>query len=389
MADELGQGQNLYKRLIIRFVLALVGIGVLIWVLPIALRLLYPFVFALVFAAILNPLVSRIHQGISKRHRESPRTRKIITLVLNILIVFILSASLFYLSYRIIKELVLFSNSIQQNWSGIVQKFDDFQERFAWQIGGLPPDIVDAFDGFKEDIGDTLQNIAKKLPSAVLATTASIITSTGTLLINFIMFFLAMYFFISDYHLITGFTKKYANEDLVKTFSVMKSSISDALGGYIRSQFILAFIAFVFMFICLGIYGQRYAFIIALLLAFIDLLPIVGTIAVLLPWGLVEWISGDIQQGMFLIVIGLVFFLLRRILEPRVMGSQTGLHPVLALISTYVGLKFSGIWGAILGPLVLMLVMSILKSGLLSGTGKDIKELFRRVATVLSLQAGE
>src|SRR5699024_4253836 len=109
--------------------------------------------------------------------------------------------------------------------------------------------------------------------------------------------------------------------------------------------------------------GQEYALILALILALVDLLPLVGTIAVLLPWGIFEWIIGDPSKGVFLVILGIGFFLFRRVTEPKIMGTQTGLHPLLALIGIYVGIEVFGLWGALLGPLVMVILISIIRSG--------------------------
>ena len=70
------------------------------------------------------------------------------------------------------------------------------------------------------------------------------------------------------------------------------------------------------------------------------------------------------------------------------MGSQTGLHPLLTLISVYVGLRFSGIWGALLGPVVMVLIISILQSGMLDGTIADVRAAMVNMSLFLSRSRG-
>lgn len=380
---NVNSNKELYRRLLIRLILGLLYTGLLLVVFPRVIRLLYPFVFALILAVILNPLVTKVNKAISKLNKTSSGSRKIITLILNLLILLAISSLIFYLGYTIIREAISFSLSIQKNWPSIVLKLDSFQDKFSWLLNMLPEQVIQSLDGFKENILEFVKNISRNILTSSISVTATLITGAGTFFINFLTFFLAMYFFISDYHILDDLVNKYSNNIFFKTLSIVKSSIISALGGYIKAQLILGFFAFVFMFVSLSIYGQSHALIIALFLGIIDLLPLIGTIAVLLPWGIIELIGGDINKGVFLIVLGVLFFLIRRIIEPKVMGSQTGLHPLLALMSTYVGLQISGVWGAILGPLVFMLVISIVKSGIFKDTLADLKMLFIQVSKIL------
>ena len=213
--------------------------------------------------------------------------------------------------------------------------------------------------------------------------TTTVTGKTGTFLVNFIITVLGSYFIIVEYDAIINFMKKHVGNRISEFIVLIKQSILSALGGYIKSQLILAFFAFIFMLIPLAIYRQPYALLISLFLGFIDLLPIVGTISVLVPWGVVLLISGNISKGVFIIVLGVVFFIVRKIIEPKVVGSQTGLHPLAALISTYIGLKISGVLGAIMGPMILMLFTSIIKSGIFDNTISDIKTVIGNVSKIL------
>lgn len=381
--EEFNPNMQLYKRLVIRFILAIIYAGVILFVLPKIFKLLHPFIFALLIATLLNPLVSKIHKTVSKIHKGPSLARKIITIILNLLILFIISSLIFYLFYTLVREIMFFSLSIQQNWSRILAKVDNFQKNFIWVRKIFPPRVMEFLYGFRDGLLEFVKNTSKTLFSSSITVTASIITGAGNLFINFLTFFLAMYFLISDYHIVGDIMEKYSNKGIIKTYNIVKIALTNALGSFLRAQFIYASFAFVFMFSALKIYGISHALIIALFLGFIDFLPIVGTVVVLVPWGIMEYINGDVKKGLFLISISLIYMLIRKTIEPRVMGNQAGLHPILALMSTYVGLKFSGIWGAILGPLVLMIIISIAKSGIFANTVKDLREFYSHICILL------
>ena len=78
------------------------------------------------------------------------------------------------------------------------------------------------------------------------------------------------------------------------------------------------------------------------------------------------------------------FFLIRKFAEPKIVGSQTGLHPLNALMSSYIGMKITGIWGAICGPVVVMVIISVYHSGIFNYTTLDLKDVARDISERLS-----
>ncbi len=274
-------------------------------------------------------------------------------------------------------------DNLQLNWDSIAIDIDSFDSIFVWFGSFLPPQIMDLLEGFEETITSFLQNSGKRLLGSLLTATTTLTTTTGNFFINFIMAILASYFMISDYTRIMSAVKTFIGRRIGNYVTIVKSSALKALAGFVRSQLLLALFAFVCMFIALIAVRQPYALLIALFLAFVDLLPIVGTIAVLIPWGLFELAAGNINKAIYLLCVGVAFFLIRKVVEPKIVGSQTGLHPLAALLSTFIGLQFSGVWGAILGPVVLMMAISIYKTGIFDSTVSDVRSAVNNISSIL------
>lgn len=98
----------------------------------------------------------------------------------------------------------------------------------------------------------------------------------------------------------------------------------------------------------------------AALVALVDAVPVLGTGTVLVPWALVRFLQGDVLQGAGLLLTFSVSWLLRSVLEPRVVGRSLGLDPLISLIAFYVGFKLWGIPGMILAPMAAALIKSLL-----------------------------
>jgi len=105
-----------------------------------------------------------------------------------------------------------------------------------------------------------------------------------------------------------------------------------------------------------------YALFVGLLTAVIDALPIFGSGLVLWPWAALNFIKGNYATGAGLLLIYGVVFITRQSLEPRILGSQIGIHPLLTLMSMYIGLKLFGFIGIILGPAIVIVIKAVYQS---------------------------
>ena len=378
----------LFKRLTIRLLIAIVIVLFFIYGLPVFLQLFYPFIFAFVLASIANPLVNLIERGISKLKIKFSFSRNIVTLVLTILILL----TLFYLIYvtisTLMNEISQLATSIQENWPNIVRIVENAEHWLTIQMDILPPEAIEVFEGIVENLLIFLRNFSSNLLNYTVAFTSFVISKAGSVSLNMLTFFLSLYFIMTDFDRMTAYMNHKIDARILSTANLLKNTAIGGVWGYIKTQLILVMFAFVVMYISFSIYGQDYALTIAIFLAIVDIIPLIGTIAVLVPWGIFELVFGVTNFGIFLVVLGIGFFLARRLTEPKIMGTQTGLHPIFALIGIYVGIQFSGLWGALLGPLVMVVIIGIVRSGILDNTFADINELYRKIALTLRREEG-
>ncbi len=129
---------------------------------------------------------------------------------------------------------------------------------------------------------------------------------------------------------------------------------------YLRAHVTLGFFTFLEVFIGLSVLGVRYAFILAFLIALVDFLPLLGTGMVLIPWGVAALLLGDVKRGVGLLVLYVLCTLIRQLLEPRFIGRGLGLHPLVSLMTMYAGLRFFGVAGMILLPLLCAALATLL-----------------------------
>lgn len=129
---------------------------------------------------------------------------------------------------------------------------------------------------------------------------------------------------------------------------------------YLRAYLILLGITFLVLFVGFSVLGVRYAFLLALLTAIVDMLPILGVGTVLLPWAAVMLLQKKLFLGVGLLILYGAMLVLRQILEPRLVGKSLGLSPLLTLFAGYAGFRLFGVLGMVLGPPVLMLLRMVI-----------------------------
>lgn len=128
--------------------------------------------------------------------------------------------------------------------------------------------------------------------------------------------------------------------------------VRKALGGWLRTQLLLMSITYALLTLGFLLLGLPYGPVWALLIALVDAVPMLGTGTVLLPWALIELLQQRPWTGAALLGLWGCCAVLRNVLEPRLLGKQMGLDPLVVLFSMYAGYRFFGFWGLLLAPVL-------------------------------------
>ena len=199
-----------------------------------------------------------------------------------------------------------------------------------------------------------------------------------------VVYVMAAYFLTADYPYLRAKAARSMDQGLLAFLGEVKTVALGAFGGYLKAELLLSVGVF---FILLGgfvLTRQPYGLLLALGLAVLDFIPIVGAGTVMVPWAVVELVTRNFSSAISLMVIWGVIALFRRAMEPKFVGDQTGLSPVLSLLSVYVGMKLGGVLGMILGPVLTLVVLNLAGMGLFRGLRADLSAAAWDVAAILS-----
>lgn len=208
--------------------------------------------------------------------------------------------------------------------------------------------------------GDTLNRMAGQLPdliTSLVSKVSSSALSVGTGILSAFMICIRL-------PKIRQWCKESPLLQPLRSFLPSVKRLKTALGGWLKAQLKLSAISF--LIVCLGLILLRipYAPVWALVTALVDAVPVLGTGTVLLPWALVCLIQKQSLRAIGLLLTYGAAMLSRSVLEPRLVGKQLGLDPLVTLLCLYVGFQLWGIVGMLLSPLAAMTVKELSKTAM-------------------------
>lgn len=370
------QRVRLWVRLGVRLALTAAVLALLVFVGAPLVRLFMPFVLALLLSWVLNPVIKKI-QG------RFGGSRGVLSAVLIILLFAVAGGALGALGYAVVNEIVSLANNWQSIWESVTAFLAGVWAWFSGLFEHLPPDVEQTMTGIADQVITWVQSTVSALLNAAVSRVGSMAMSVPSFAVALVAFVMGSYFITSDYPRLREMATSRMSGSLRLFLSHVKRAAVAAFGGYLRAQLILATVVFFILLAGFLLTAQPYAVLLAFVLAVLDFIPIVGSGTVMVPWAVVSLFTRDYITAIQLMVIWGVIAVFRQVAEPRIVGNQTGLSPILSLMSIYVGMRLAGVPGMILGPVVCMVVVNICSLGVFDGVLADLRLAARDVSSLL------
>lgn len=208
-----------------------------------------------------------------------------------------------------------------------------------------------------------ISDVIKNTSITVVQIVTKLISNFPLYLISVIFTIVLSVFISVEYNNITAFIKRQLPEKFNSTFTEARIFVTGTLWKMIKSYMIIMCITFIEMLTGLSILKVHYALPIAAIVAVLDIMPIIGTGGILIPWAIVELILKNYTLGIGLLILYVTVTVVRNIVEPRIVGHQIGLHPVITITAMYAGLRLFGFFGFIIAPVVAILVKYLNDTG--------------------------
>ena len=225
--------------------------------------------------------------------------------------------------------------------------------------------LMDLFRNLETQIMDALAGLATSVSSAAIGMVTGFAASLPMLFIKTVLFIVSTVFITIDYDKIMGYVVYQMNDRVREIFEETKAYMINVLFVVIRSYVLIMSITFVELSIGLSIIGIDYAILIALCIAIFDILPMLGTGGVMIPWTVISIVLGNFWLALKLFVLYVIITIVRNIIEPKIVGGQLGLHPIITLSSMFAGLQVLGGLGLFGFPIGLSLMVHLNKKGVI------------------------
>ncbi|WP_276929668.1 sporulation integral membrane protein YtvI [Herbinix luporum] len=312
------------------------------------LPLILPFIFAYFLAWIVRPVTEFLYKKI-----KIPRI--IGGSISLILLLSIIGTGLFYLGNMLIKQALNFARNIPVYLNVLAGRLDSICSSCD-ELLGLAAGSVRAImdENMLSMVNKVKTDMVPGLTAKTLYYMVKFIGFIGILLIIFISAVLIV-------KEVPELKTKYKNTEVYNDFNKVFSKLAEAGMAYFRSQLLIMAMVAIICVIGLVLIKNQYALLLGLGIALLDALPVIGSGMILIPWSIMMLFDGNIYAAAILITTYLICQIIREVLEPKLIGNRIDVKPLYTLISMYMGLKLFGVAGFILGPVALIIIITIVK----------------------------
>ena len=349
----------------------LAGGGVLILTWQYAFPILLPFLAAWLISLIVRPASGRVAEYL----HLPPKLCAALLLTLLLATLVLLFG---FAARRLMLELSRLLELIMENDGRLPGVVDESFDLFAFFMErlGIDPGAGSGYELFRERfygmLTDMTGHLSERLSAEIPAFAARVFVALPSILLFLVITVIAAFYFCMDDRTIGEWFCRFLPRRIREKLPLLKGRARQISWRYLKVYLLLFLLTLGELLVGFLILGVEYAFLLALIIAVLDMLPILGVGTVLIPWSLVALFQRDFYLGFGLAILYLILTVLRQIIEPKLLGKSLGLHPLLTLFAGYAGWRLLGFWGMLLGPVAAMLIKSAVS---------PILSLFRQNAT--------
>ncbi len=371
------------RKRIINFVYFTIILGITYLFFKYCFGVFFPFLFAFLIAIIVQKPADSIVKKIKVK-------KKIVTTILVLLLFAIVASVISLLGMKLIDVIKSIVSFVTAKLSDLPSLIDEIKN-WVINIASFLPDKFEArfiesatdwFDVLREksasEIAATIMDSAsggEKISLSALSTPLIGLLSTvkqiPMFLVAVIICVLSSCFMAADYDWIATFVKNQLPAEQKRKLSISKKVVFKSLGNLIRSYTLIILITGTEIFIGLniltlvGLYSGGNIAIIAVIVALLDILPVLGTGTFMIPWSLYSLITGKVGLAIGLFAVYAIIYVVRQIIEPKIVGGTVGLPSFLTLMGMYIGSQLFGFIGIFLVPILLIIVKLLNDEGVI------------------------
>lgn len=335
--------------------------GFFVILLLLAARYLLPVLMPFLVAFVLAFLIQRPAAWIARRLRAPKGRLSVLLLVLVYVAVFGVAFSGGGRVFAVIREFVIDVPDIYRR--DILPLLNYVLEGVAENLSEADPFVSAQIENSLQQAVQSIGQMVSGLSVTLLQMVSEFITGVPSVLIRVVLTVITSFYICSDYDRILAALWRLLPDRWQNLCRDIKQYGLNMIRVYIRSYSLLFLLTFTELTIGFLIFQIPHSLLVAVLIAIFDILPVLGTGGVLIPWAVILAVIGNYPLAAGILILYVIITVVRNSVEPRIVGKQIGLHPLLTLIAMFTGVSLAGLPGLILLPMAVMIFVNMEKNG--------------------------
>lgn len=362
-----------YLKVLLNLGISLCILLLCIFLLPRIIIWFMPFVAGWIIALIASPLVHFFEKTLKIRRKASTAF-----VIISVIALVILAGYL--IGVRLVEQIAEFIGDVPYLWEAAQEDFSQIGATLSVALKFLPEELQLTINSITGNVQEYFGGIMESISEPTITALGNFVGSLPNIVISVIMSLLFAYFYVADKGYLSGILEKAIPDSVLARLQMIKRGLAKAVGGYFKAQLKIEVWMYFLLGIGFSILQIKYAFLIAIGVAFLDLLPFFGTGTVLIPWAIIKFLSADYKIVIGLLIIWGVGQLARQLIQPKIVGDSVGLAPIPTIILLFVGYRVAGVIGMIIAVPVGIIILNLYEEGVFDTTINSLKILYAGIS---------
>ena len=362
-----------YLKVFLNLGISLCILLVCVFLLPRIIIWFMPFVTGWIIALIASPLVHFFEKRLKIRRKAGTAFVIISVIALVILAGYLIGAQL-------VEQIAELIGDVPKLWEAAQEDFAQIGEKLSVALKYLPSELQLTINSITGNVQEYFGGIMESISEPTITALGNFVGSLPNIVISVIMSLLFAYFYVADKGYLSGLLEKAIPDSVLVRLQMIKRGLTKAVGGYFKAQLKIEVWMYLLLGIGFSILKVKYAFLIAIGVAILDLLPFFGTGTVLIPWAIIKFLSADYKMVIGLLIIWGVGQLARQLIQPKIVGDSVGLAPIPTIILLFVGYRVAGVIGMIIAVPIGIIILNLYEEGVFDTTINSLKILYAGIS---------
>ena len=344
-----------------------------VFLLPRALVFFSPFVTGWIIALLAGPLVHFFEKRLKLKRKIGGAFVIVAVIALVVILIYFVMAQL-------LEQAMGLVGALPEMWEGMEADLNSIGKSLNAFLARLPLDIQLGTNDTVEQIVANLGDFFGKIGTPTIEAAGNFAMRLPSIFIGIIMALLSSYFFVAERHQISQWFRAHAPAALQLRYDMVRRSLVRSVGGYLKAQLKIEVWMYLLLLVGLGVLRVNYFALIALVIAFLDFLPFLGTGTVLVPWAIIKIFTADYKMAIGLLIIWGGGQLARQLIQPKIVGDSMGLSSIPTIVLLFTGYRLAGVVGMIIAVPIGIIVLNMYEEGVFDTTINSLRILYAGIS---------